>query len=111
MIVGGAGSLEFAPGKLFVDAPSFPVEFMDQAQAGCEALNVYRQDESIDWTFVSPPIWITPGERTGEFRLGGDQLLFDSQGESRVSAEDFAIAFLDEVENPRHIRRRFTVAY
>lgn len=111
VIVGGAGSLDVAPGKLFVDALDFPAEYLDQAQAGCEALNIYRQNETIDWTFVSPATWITPGERTGKFRLGNDQLLCDAKGESHISAEDYAIAFLDEVESPRHIRCRFTVAY
>jgi hypothetical protein len=111
VVVGGAGSLEFEPGKLFVDAPNFPAEYLDQARGGCEALNIYRQNKSLDWTFVSPAVWITPGERTGKFRLGSDRLLVGSNGESRISAEDFAVAFLDEVENPRHIRGRFTVAY
>lgn len=111
VIVGGAGSLEAAPGLLFVDAPNFPNQYLDQARANCEAFNIYRQNETLDWTFVSPAAWITPGERTGTFRVGGDQLLVDSKGESRISAEDYAVAFLDEVENPRYIRRRFSVAY
>lgn len=111
IIVGGVGSLEVGPGKLFVDAPNFPPEYLEQARAGCEALNIYRENENLDWTFVSPATWITPGQRTGNFRLGGDQLLCDANGESRISAEDYAVAFLDELENPRHIRCRFTVAY
>jgi len=109
--VGGAGSLEVAPGLLFVDAPYFPKEYLGQARANCEALNIYRRNTALDWTFVSPAVWIAPGKRTGRFRLGGDQLLVDAKGESRISAEDYAVAFLDEVENPRSIRRRFTVAY
>lgn len=111
VIVGGAGSLEVAPGVLFVDAPNFPKEYLGQARANCEALNIYRRNAALDWTFVSPAVWIAPGKRTGHFRLGGDQLLVDAKGESRISAEDYAVAFLDEVENPRHVRRRFTVAY
>jgi uncharacterized protein len=111
VVVGGAGSLEVAPGHLFVNASDFPKEYLDQARANCEALKIYRRNEFLDWTVISPPVWITPGERTGRFRLGGDQLLVDSKGESHISVEDFAVAFLDEVENPRHVRRRFTVAY
>ena len=77
-----------------------------------DALGVFRREGSdLDWTFLSPPALIEPGERTGKFRLGGDQLLTDDRGRSRISAEDYAIALLDEVENPKHIRQRFTVAY
>lgn len=111
IIVGGSGSLEIKPGLLFVDAPSFPKEYLAQARAGVEALKIYQQSQVVDWTFISPPIWIAPGKRTGKFRYGYDELLFDSRGESRISAEDFAVVFLDEVQNPRHIRQRFTVAY
>jgi putative NADH-flavin reductase len=70
-----------------------------------------RRRQTIDWTFVSALICSGPGNRTGKYRRGDDQLLFDSRGESRISAEDFAGAFLDEVQNPNHVRRRFTVAY
>lgn len=111
VVVGGAGSLEVAPGRLFVNASDFPKEYLDQARANCKVLDIYRRNESLDWTIISPAVWIAPGERTGKFRLGGDQLLVDSKGESRISAEDFAVAFLNEVERPRYVRRRFTVAY
>ncbi len=110
VVVGGAGSLEIA-GRQLVDQPDFPAEYKAAALAHRDALNVYRQNTSLDWTFVSPPAEIGPGERTGKFRLGGDALLADAKGRSRVSAEDYAVAFIDEVEKPAHIRRRFTVAY
>ena len=110
--VGGAGSLEVAPGVKVEDTPGWPAEFKGIAHAHTNALDVFRREGSdLDWTFLSPPVLIEPGERTGKFRLGGDQLLTDGQGQSRISAEDYAIALLDEVERPRHIRQRFTVAY
>ena len=110
--VGGAGSLEVAPGVLLIDSPQFPEAWKEIARAHADALNVYRTEAGgLDWTSVSPPALIEPGERTGKFRLGTDQLLTDAQGQSRISAEDFAIALLDEVEKPRHVRQRFTVAY
>ena len=111
VVVGGAGSLEVASGMLLLQTPQFPAKYQEVAQAHAAALAIFRQNSTLDWTFVSPAAWIQPGERTGRFRLGGDQLLVDDRNESRISAEDFAVAFLDEVEKPRHIRRRFTVAY
>src|SRR5262249_44561989 len=112
LVVGGAGSLEVAPGVQLVDTPMFPAAWKDLALAHRDALNVYRTEAGeLDWTYLSPPALIEPGERTGRFRLGGDQLLVDAQGQSRVSAEDYAIALLDELGSPRHVRQRFTVAY
>ena len=111
VVVGGAGTLEVAPGVLLLQTPQFPAEYEEIALAHRDALALLRQNASLDWTFVSPAALIAPGERTGIFRLGGDQLLVNGSGESRISAEDFAVAFLDEVEKPRHLRRRFTVAY
>jgi putative NADH-flavin reductase len=111
VVVGGAGTLEVAPGVLLLQTPQFPAEYELVAQAHGTALNTFRQNTTLDWTFVSPAAFIQPGERTGRFRLGGDQLLVDAKGDSRISAEDFAVAFLDEVEKPAHLRQRFTVAY
>ena len=108
--VGGAGSLFVAPGLMLVDAPSFPKEWKAIALAHRDAFNTIRQSDH-DWTYVSPAAEIAPGERTGKLRIGGDQLLSDPEGHSRISAEDFAVAVVDEVENPQHIRQRFTVAY
>ncbi len=110
LIVGGAGSLEVAPGVQIVDTPQFPAEWKPVALAHRDALQVYRGAD-LDWTYLSPAAWIAPGERTGHFRIGTNQLLTDERGESRISAEDFAMALLDEVEQPRFVRQRFTVAY
>jgi putative NADH-flavin reductase len=82
------------------------------ALAHRDALEVYRKEGGeLEWTYINPPALIEPGERTGKFCVGGDQLLVDGQGQSRISAEDYAIALLDEVETPKHVRKRFTVAY
>lgn len=111
LFVGGAGSLEVAPGLALADTPGFPELYKETALAHREALATFRADSALDWTYVSPAAVIAPGERTGKFRIGGEQLLTDENGESRISAEDFAVAFLDEAERPAHVRQRFTVAY
>ena len=111
VVVGGAGTLEVAPGVLLFQTPKFPAEFEEVALAHRDVLNLFRQNATLDWTFISPAAAIAPAKRTGRYRLGGDQLVVDAAGESRISAEDYAVAFIDEVERPRHIRRRFTVAY
>ena len=111
LVVGGAGSLEVAPGQRLVDTPEFPEEWKPSALAHADALEVYRADTSLDWTYVSPAALIEPGERTGAYRIGGEQLLVDEDGDSRISAEDYAIAIVDELEHPTHVRRRITVAY
>ncbi len=108
--VGGAGSLEVAPGLQLVDAPGFPEAWRAIALAHTEALDVLKAS-SLDWTSVSPAAMIQPGERTGAFRLGKDQLLTDANGDSKISTADFAIAIADEVENRAHVRERFTVSY
>ena len=110
VVVGGAGSLEVAPGVQLVDTPSFPKAWRDIAIAHRDALDLYRTAE-LDWTYISPAAMLEPGERTGKYRTGSDQLLTDGKGESRISMEDLAIAFLDEVEKPRFVRRRMTAAY
>ena len=112
VVVGGAGSLEVAPGQRLVDSPAFPPAWKPAALAHARALDeVYRGIEDLDWTYVSPAGVIGPGERTGEFRVGGDQLLVDESGESRISIPDFAIAVADELEHGEAFRRRITVAY
>jgi len=111
LIVGGAGSLDVAPGKALVDTPDFPDAYKPEAQAGRTFLDALRPEQDVDWTFLSPSADFAPGSRTGEFRLGGDQLLVDGQGRSWISMEDFAIALVDELEHPRHSRQRFTVGY
>jgi len=111
LIVGGAGSLEVAPGKALVDTPDFPEAYKVEARAGVKFLDTLRNEKELDWTYLSPSAELSPGERTGKFRIGGDQLLVDSNGKSWISMEDFAIAMVDEVEHPKHSRRRFTVGY
>lgn len=113
LVVGGAGSLEVAPGKQLVDQPDFPEAWKPVALAHREALGVLRADpgRDVDWTYVSPPALIEPGARTGKYRTGKDQLLTDEGGLSRISAEDYAVAVLDELEEPRSVRQRMTVAY
>ena len=111
LFVGGAGSLEVKPGVQSVDLPEFPAEYKQGALATREALNLLRREPTLDWSFLSPSADLFPGQRTGKFRLGTDQLLADAKGESRISVEDYATAMLDEVEKPKHIRRRFTVGY
>ncbi|WP_449429697.1 NAD(P)-dependent oxidoreductase [Rhodanobacter umsongensis] len=111
MVVGGAASLEVAPGKALFDAPGFPEAYRPEAAAGRNFLDVLRAEKDLDWTFLSPSAEFAPGERTGKFRLGGDQLLSDANGKSWISMEDYAIAFVDELETPKHSRQRFTVGY
>ena len=107
--VGGAGTLEIRPGVQRLDTPDFPEAYRPSGYAQREALALYRAS-SLDWSYLSPPIIIEPGSRTGVYRTGGDQVLFDQAGRSRISMEDFAVALIDEVEHPRHVRKRFTVA-
>jgi putative NADH-flavin reductase len=111
LVMGGAGSLEVAPGKKLIDTPQFPEAAKPEASKGSVFLDALRQEKDLDWTFLSPSALIEIGERTGKFRLGGDQLLTDANGKSRITFEDYAIAMADEVENPKHSRRRFTVGY
>lgn len=111
LLVGGAGSLEIAPGKALLDTPQFPEAYKPEATAGRNFLNALKQEQSIDWTFLSPSAEFVPGERTGKFRIGSNQLLSDANGRSWISMEDYAIALVDEIEKPRHSRERFTVGY
>ena len=111
LVVGGAGGLEIAPDKRLLDTPDFPEDWKPEAIAHTEALDYYRSVEDLDWTFVSPAAFIHPGERTGRYRLGGDQLLVDDNGNSEVSAEDYAIAIADLLEKGGRERERITVAW
>ena len=111
LVVGGAGSLEVAPGQALVDSAGFPEAYRPEAEAGRAFLDVLRTERALDWTFLSPSAEFDPGARTGRFRLGGDQLLLDSSGRSWISMEDFAVALVDELERPAHSRQRFTVGY
>ena len=111
LVVGGAGSLYVAPGLQLVDTPEFPAQYKQGALAAREALRQLKLETTLDWSFVSPPIGLAPGERTGHYRLGADELLA-GQGEqpAGISVPDLAVAIVDEIEQPRHMQRRFTVA-
>jgi hypothetical protein len=110
IVVGGAGSLEVAPGVQLVDTPEFPSGWMAIALAHRDVLPVLKQSD-LDWTYFSPAALIEPGVRTGKFRLGGTRLVANDRGDSRISAEDYAVALVDELENPQNIRKQFTAAY
>jgi uncharacterized protein len=110
LVVGGAGSLEIAPGLREVDGPNFPAHVRPEALMGSEFLEQLHGSD-LDWTFLSPSRIFFAGERTGVFRMGTDQLLVDAGGKSSISFEDYAIALIDELEKPAHVRRRFTVGY
>ena len=111
LVVGGAGSLEAAPGVKLFDTKEFPAIYLDEARKGGAFLDLLKAETALDWTFLSPSALIQPGERTGKFRLGKGQLLVDANGNSAISAEDYAIALVDELEKPAHSRQRFTVGY
>jgi hypothetical protein len=110
LVVGGAGSLEVAPGVRLIDTPEFPAIYKAEAAAGAAFLDLLRQETALDWSFLSPSMMFVPGERTGKFRLGRDQLLTNDKGSS-ISFEDYAVALSDEIEKPAHSRQRFTVGY
>jgi putative NADH-flavin reductase len=110
LVVGGAGSLEAAPGKRLVDQPDFPAAYKAEATKGAEFLDLLKDEKDLDWTFLSPSALFVAGERTGKFRLGKDTLLSNDKGSS-ISFEDYAIALVDEIEKPTHSRQRFTVGY
>jgi uncharacterized protein len=110
--VGGAGSLETAPGVRVIDDPHFPAAWKPEAQAQARALDVFRASKAdIDWTYVSPAAMIEDGERTGHYRVGGEQLLTDASGNSHISVADYAIALLDRLDQHDALRQRITVAY
>lgn len=113
-VIGGAGSLYIAPGQQLVDSPDFPQDWKAGALAARDYLEILRKEAELDWTFLSPAIEMhqgTSGERKGTYRSGLENPVFDSNGRSLISVDDMAIAILDEIENPKHIRQRFTVAY
>jgi len=111
MIVGGAGSLRGPDGVDIVDSAGFPDAYKPEALAARAFLNVLKGTTDLDWTYVSPSAMIAAGERTGKFRVGQDDLLIGEDGQSRISEEDFAIAFIDELESHAHPSQRITVGY
>jgi putative NADH-flavin reductase len=110
LVVGGAGTLFVAPGVQLLDSPDLPEAFKPEVHAGRDFLETLRASD-VDWTFLSPAANFGPGERTGRYRLGGETLMRDAAGESRISYEDLAWAIVDELEDPHHSRKRFSIAY
>jgi len=114
LVVGGAGSLFVAPGVQMVDTPEFanhvPPNIIPGAKAARDALAALRGNTALDWTFLSPPALLAPGERTGRYRVGGEELLRAGPAPAGISVADLAVAIVDEIETPKHVRARFTVA-
>lgn len=110
IVVGGAASLEVAPGVTLLKSGHVPEAWVPIATSHQKALQILKQSEA-DWTYFSPAVFFEPGERTGKFRLGKDQLITDEKGESRISMADYAIALVDELEQGRHRCERFTIGY
>ena len=114
LVVGGAGSLFVAPGVQMVDTPEFashvPPNIIPGAKAARDALTSLRGNTSLAWTFLSPPALLAPGERTGKYRVGGEELLMAGPAPAGISVADLAVAIVDEIEKPQHVRARFTVA-
>lgn len=112
LYVGGASSLEVAPGKTLADMPDFPEIYREEAREGREALAIWRNEaKGLDWTYLSPAAEIAPGRRTGKYRATDDNLLVDDKGKSFITFEDYATAVVDELERPQHVAKRFGVAY
>ena len=110
VVVGGAASLEVAPGVTLLASGHLPEAWVPIATSHAKVLEQLKASD-IDWTYFSPAAYFEPGVRTGKFRLGKDSLIADAKGESRISLEDYAIALVDELEKPAHIRSRFTIGY
>jgi putative NADH-flavin reductase len=112
LVVGGAGSLLTPDGVRLIDQPGFPEHVKPFSMAQVDALEIYRSAAAgLRWTFLSPADEIEPGERTGRFVLGDDEAVYDANGRSHISMEDYAVALVDELETPRHLGRRFTLGY
>ena len=114
IVMGGAGSLFIAPGQQLVDAPGMPAQFKPGSLAARDYLNILKEDSHLEWTYVSPAINMNreiSGVRKGIYRTGLDNPVFDNNQNSSISVEDLAVAVIDEAENPKHIRQRFTVGY
>ena len=110
--VGGAGSLETAPGVRVIDDPNFPDAWKSEANGQAKALEAFRSSKAdVDWTYISPAALIEDGARSGKYRVGGDQLLVDAHGKSHISVPDYAVALLDRIEKNDARRQRITVAY
>ena len=114
LVVGGAASLLLGDGTPLLSTPTFPEAYRAEAIGQRQALDELKGGATkagIEWSYLSPAAEVIPGQRTGRFRVGGDQMMVDEQGRSRISAVDYAVAMLDEVEKPQHVGQRFSVAY
>ena len=112
LIAGGAGTLFYAPGKMVMDADDIPGKLLPGIKSlGEFYLNTLRKENDIDWIFLSPAANMTPGERTGKFRIGKDDLVVGVNGDSNISVEDYAVAMVDELEQKHHHKERFTIGY
>jgi len=110
IVVGGAASLEISPGVTVLSSGHLPAPWLPIATSHAKALDLLKTSD-IPWTYFSPAGFFEPGQRTGKFRLGKDQLITDTKGESRISYEDYAMALVNELEHPANIRQRFTIGY
>jgi len=111
LAIGGAGSLEIAPGVDLVDTPDFPAAYLASAQGARALRNTLRQEQELDWTYLSPAILLVPGERTGTFTLGTTKAMFNGDQPSTISTADLAVAIINELEKPQFIRAQFTLTY
>ncbi|MCX2450829.1 NAD(P)H-binding protein [Pedobacter sp. PLR] len=113
IVIGGAGSL-FINDNQLVDGPDFPADYKAGATAARDYLNTIKKETELDWTFFSPAIEMHPGittGRTGQYRLGSESPIFDEAGRSSLSVQDLAVAIVDELEQPKHLKQRFTAGY
>jgi hypothetical protein len=110
IVVGGAGGLQIKPGVSLIESGYLPEPYLPIATSHVKALDLLKKSD-IDWTYFAPAGFFEPGERTGKFRLGKDELISNDKGESRISMEDYAIALVDELENPKHRKQRFSIGY
>ena len=112
LMVGGAGSLLVAPGRQLMDEPDVPKKLLPGIRGMAKVYtDLLLPEKSVDWVFLSPAANMAPGERTGKFRLGKDELIVDESGDSNISVEDFAVTMIDELEQEKHHQERFTLGY
>ncbi|HEX2918406.1 MAG TPA: NAD(P)H-binding protein [Edaphobacter sp.] len=111
VVVGGAGQLEVAPGVTLIKSGYLPAEYMPIALSHEKAAEVLKESSGVNWTYIAPAAYFVPGERTGKYRTGTNNLVSDEKGESRISFADYAIALVDEIEKPKHERALFSVGY
>lgn len=109
--IGGAGSLYVAPGLKLVDSDSFPTDWKPISSAHSDALEIYKNETELNWTVLSPAALFESGKLTKKYNLGKDNLIVDEKGVSKISFEDYALALLNEVANPKFSRERFTIGY